>query len=373
MSERQDEAPGPEKPGIDFTRSFHPDAAKAKAIEEVFSNQDAPRSEREKKPFSSELSVIIPTHDGIQNLKDSLPALLRGLKGYKESSVEIIVLDNASSDGTAAFIKKSWPGIKVMRYNKPMGNCRIINEGVSSARFKTVFIMEDDVKVDPDFAQPLQESLGDEEVIAAVPAIHLESKHNLITSINLMYFIDGALFLRVIADGKFPEPVYLPGLLNTATAFKKEAFKDLGGFDSLFDPGYMEDLDMGYRAWKRGYKVVYNRASRVYHTEKDSFRDHFQGKEWEWLRIRNYLLFMEKNITSRDYHSKHWWKVRKKVLMIQLGLDGDRDYLKAWQMAEKSGKEVARRRKMEKKEAQYTDQELIFLFASHPDNRLGLG
>ncbi len=81
-----------------------------------------------------------------------------------------------------------------------------------------------------------------------------------------------------------------------AVAYRRSMFVELGGFDPLFRPGYYEDLDLSYRAWARGWKVIYEPASRVYHRISASMRARHGQIEQDRLFYRNHLLFTAKNV-----------------------------------------------------------------------------
>jgi GT2 family glycosyltransferase len=81
-----------------------------------------------------------------------------------------------------------------------------------------------------------------------------------------------------------------------AAAYRRAMFLELGGFDPLYRPGYYEDLDLSYRAWARGWKVVYEPRSRVYHKESVSMLARFGDSGKARLLYRNHLLFTIKNV-----------------------------------------------------------------------------
>jgi O-antigen biosynthesis protein len=79
-------------------------------------------------------------------------------------------------------------------------------------------------------------------------------------------------------------------------AFDRRKFLELGGFDELLAPFYLEDTDLGYMAWKRGWKVLYQPRSIVYHEHRGTIGKRFSEAQIQAVLKKNYLLFCWKNI-----------------------------------------------------------------------------
>lgn len=320
--------------------------------------------------YSRDFSIVIITHNGKENLKKNLPTLFNALDDYTEGKTEVLLLINGSEDGTEEFIKKTYKNINVIKLDKVTGLCTLINEGIKNVKYPVAYIMEDDVQVTTGFMRPLLYTLSIEDFFAVIPAIRLRSRRDAIVSLHLLHFEKGVVRIQGISDGKFPDPVYIPSVSFTSTMLKVDMFRDFGGFDPLFDPCYFGDLDLGYRAWKRGFRVVYCRDSQVYHDDLDPFRDTNDKEENAWIKIRNYNLFMGKNITQFSFYLDHRIKLFKQVSGVMLGLNKDNMILKGWRHSLKNIREMAKKRKKEKKESYLSDSDLFVIFSAHPDNRL---
>jgi GT2 family glycosyltransferase len=82
-------------------------------------------------------------------------------------------------------------------------------------------------------------------------------------------------------------------------ALKAGLFRRLGGFDPLFEPFYYEDVDLSYRAWKRGWRVLFHpRSVVVHHHRKGSILAHYDDGRVQTVMQRNRFLFTWKNVTS---------------------------------------------------------------------------
>ena len=83
-------------------------------------------------------------------------------------------------------------------------------------------------------------------------------------------------------------------------AFDRRKFLELGGFDELLAPFYLEDTDLGFLAWKRGWKVLYQPASVVYHEHRGTIGKRFRNDYIQSVLQKNFLLFCWKNIHELD-------------------------------------------------------------------------
>ena len=88
-------------------------------------------------------------------------------------------------------------------------------------------------------------------------------------------------------------------------AYDRRKFLELRGFDDLYLPGRLEDSDLGFRAWKRGYKSYYQPRSVVYHKGGASFLARFGVSKTLVINFRNTFLFMWKNLSDRRFLASH--------------------------------------------------------------------
>jgi hypothetical protein len=89
-------------------------------------------------------------------------------------------------------------------------------------------------------------------------------------------------------------------------AFDRRKFLELGGFDELLAPFYMEDTDLGYLAWKRGWKVLYQPRSIVFHEHRGTIGKRFSRTYIDSIVQKNLLLFCWKNIHEWSRLAPHF-------------------------------------------------------------------
>src|SRR5574341_434761 len=165
------------------------------------------------------------------------------------------------------------------------------------------------MRVEPGFLQPLLDGFTDEKVFAvscqiffADPARAREE-----TGLTQGWWENGSLRVRHRADDGVSSlyPCFYGG--GGSCAFDRGKFLELGGFDELFEPFYLEDTDLGYLAWKRGWKVSYQPASVVYHEHRGTIGKRFSDRQIQAVLKKNFLLFTWKNIHDWRWLVAHFF------------------------------------------------------------------
>ena len=241
-------------------------------------------------------SVVIPNWNGRELLERYLPSVVDALKGHPAN--EVIVVDNGSSDGSVEFVRKRFPGVTVIALSENLGFGGGSNVGFHAARNDIVVLLNNDMRVAPDFLAPLLEGFSDPEVFAVSCQIFFSDpdKTREETGLTQGWWQDGNLRVRHRIEPDIHElfPCFYGG--GGSCAFDREKFLELGGFDPLLHPFYLEDTDLGYLAWKRGWKVLYQPRSVVYHEHRGTIGKRFRERQIQAVIKKNYVLFSWKNI-----------------------------------------------------------------------------
>jgi len=198
-------------------------------------------------------SVVIPNWNGKDLLEKYLPSVIEALAGNPAN--EILVVDNGSTDGSAEFVAAAFPQVKLLALPRNLGFGGGSNAGIRAAANNVVVLLNSDMRVAPDFLAPLLEGFADSEVFAVSCQIFFADPQRLReeTGLTQGWWQDGGLRVRHRADAGIDElfPCFYPG--GGSSAFDRAKFLELGGFDPLFEPFYLEDAALGYLAWKRGW------------------------------------------------------------------------------------------------------------------------
>jgi len=220
---------------------------------------------------------------------------------------EIIVVDNASTDGTKDLLSSDFPKVRLLELSKNHGFGGGSNAGVRAAQNDIVILLNNDIRVEPDFLAPLLEGFTDDTVFSVSCQIFFSdpSKVREESGLTQGWWSSGALRVRHRIDDKITRrfPCFYGG--GGSTAFDRRKFLELGGFDSLLAPFYLEDTDLGYMAWKRGWKVLYEPRSRVYHEHRGTIGKRFSERQIQRVLEKNYILFAWKNIHDWRLLSAH--------------------------------------------------------------------
>jgi GT2 family glycosyltransferase/glycosyltransferase involved in cell wall biosynthesis len=248
------------------------------------------------RPLPTAASVVIPNWNGKDLLEKYLPSVVEALAANPAN--EIVLVDNGSTDGSAEFVRSAFPQVNLLALPVNLGFGGGSNAGVRAARNSIVVLVNSDMRVAPDFLAPLLEGFADPEVFAVSCQIFFSDPHRVReeTGLTQGWWQDGCLRVRHRIDPAVDDlyPCFYGG--GGSCAFDRAKFLELGGFDPLLAPFYLEDTDLGFMAWKRGWKVLYQPRSVVYHEHRGAIGRRFSEERIQAVLSKNYLLFSWKNI-----------------------------------------------------------------------------
>jgi GT2 family glycosyltransferase len=248
------------------------------------------------RPATVAASVVIPNWNGRDLLEKYLPSVIAALSG--NAANEIIVVDNGSSDGSAEFVRRSFPEVRLVAMERNLGFGGGSNAGVRRAINDIVVLLNNDMRVEKGFLAPLLTGFTDERVFAVSCQIQFSdaAKRREETGLTQGWWEEGGLRVRHRIDDQIRDlyPCFYGG--GGSCAFDRRKFLELGGFDRLLEPFYLEDTDLGYQAWKRGWKVLYQPRSVVYHEHRGTIGKRFTEAQIQAVLNKNFILFAWKNI-----------------------------------------------------------------------------
>ncbi|MGD9897405.1 MAG: glycosyltransferase family 2 protein [Candidatus Methylacidiphilaceae bacterium] len=249
---------------------------------------------------SIDASAILVTY----NSRPVLGDCLRSLQAQEGIGLEILVIDNASLDGTAAWVAESFPEIRLWKNPENIGFGRACNQGMREARGKTLLFVNPDLRLpDPDAAARLVAALHADQTLGAVgPAIYDE---------------DGSR--QPSTSDRYPEerwtggelgrlPGKLAALLGACLALRATTALEIGGFDEDFFL-YGEDQDLCLRLRQHGLRLACLPDVRAVHIgrhseERTNPRDYWQKK------LEGEYLFYHKHYSAR---SLRWIRISQRV------------------------------------------------------------
>jgi len=209
--------------------------------------------ELENKPI---VSIVIVNYNGRSYLQKCLESIMKNT--YKNN--EIILVDNNSNDDSIEFVKETFPTVKIIKLSKNHGYAEPNNIGAKQAKGEFLFFLNNDTTICEKTVSELVKVLLEPD-IAICQSLLLKPDGKIDSS--------GDFFTtRGFAYSSKKEPNKIKPILSARGAsmmVKKDIFWKLGAFDSKFFASF-EDVDLGWRAWIFGYKVVLVPSSIVYHT-----------------------------------------------------------------------------------------------------------
>jgi glycosyltransferase involved in cell wall biosynthesis len=199
--------------------------------------------------------------------------------------------------------------VRVLKLEHNLGFGGGSNAGFRAAKNGIVALLNNDMRVEPNFLPPLLRGFADPRVFAVSSQIFFSdpAKRREETGVTQGEWINGRLHVRQLIDHQINDlfPVFYAG--GGSTAYDRRKFLDLGGFDPLMEPFYLEDTDVSYMAWKRGWVILYQPESIVYHDHRGTIGTHFSSAYIEAVLQKNHLLFTWKNIHERKRLAAHFF------------------------------------------------------------------
>jgi len=216
-------------------------------------------------------SIIIPNYNGKEYLKECLDSLdKQALKDF-----EIIVVDDASTDDSFSFIRKSYPQVRVLQMGKNSGFSKVVNRGIQEARGEYIFLLNNDTRLDKDCIEEINKAIQryPEYDIYACKILNM-SDPQMIDSAGDGYSIIGNPFKIGYKKKDSPEyqkPKEVFGACAAASIYKRSLFEEIGYFDEDF-AFYNEDSDINFRACLRGHRCLYIPTAVVHHRVSASYK-----------------------------------------------------------------------------------------------------
>ena len=255
-------------------------------------------------------TILVRNYNGKDLLEGLLADLSRVVKN-RGNQDEVLVVDDGSTDGSAGFVKKHFPAVRLKALAENTGNSIIpVNIGVQYAQNNIVICLDSDVRVNSDFITPMLKHFRDNNVFAVCPTIINPNHGNTVESVNYPVFRKG----RII--GKAPgmttphllprKPSFVWYAPGNAAAYRRDRFQALDGLDPLYRPFYYEDMDVCQRAWRRGWSTIFEPEATTYHLRHVTTQKLSKDKmQFEIYRTKNQLLFAWKNLLDKKLLSLH--------------------------------------------------------------------
>jgi GT2 family glycosyltransferase/glycosyltransferase involved in cell wall biosynthesis len=265
------------------------------------------------------VSVVIPSRNGKELLEAQLPAIAG-------SGAEIIVVDNGSDDGTAEWLRARYPEIVVEISPSPLSFARAVNRGIERARYSHVCLLNNDMLVSAGFFPALEAAFEQvPELFCATAQIRFPEGQRREETGKTVFVWNSRGEFPVRCDEPLPGEdssyvLYGSGGCSLCDAGKLQA---LGGVDEAYDPAYVEDLDLGWRAWQRGWPSVYVAGAVVEHRHRATTSRYYTPEQLDRILEVNYLKFLARSVADGRLFRRLWkqaleWRPIREAAAIAL-------------------------------------------------------
>ena len=322
------------------------------------------------------VSIIIPNYNGARLLHRYLPSMLAAVANYG-SRAEVIVVDDASTDHSLRVLAELFPSVRVVRHTRNRGFQAACNTGAHNAKSPLLLFLNTDMEVAPDLLAPMARHFDDDNVFAV-------AARSLVTTWGVGSVRKGGPWNESVTEGRFERgwlELSYPGFQpdnDTAELFcecrpilyavggalmcRRDRFFSLRGFDALYAPFTVEDLDLCYRAWKRGWTVLYEPRALIHHEHSASI-GRTSARRRRRVMARNFYLFHWKNVTDPILIKQHfaWLAVR----LLHALFRRQQAYVLGFLLALARLPAALRKRRIEQRDSQRTDHDVIRTVMEH--------
>lgn len=250
--------------------------------------------------MKSKVSIVVLNWNG----KNHLKKCLRSIQSVSYSPLEVIVVDNASNDGSVGMVKKEFPRTIVIVNKKNMGYSGGNNLGIKKSTGRYVFILNNDTEVTKDFLEPLISRMEKDSRIGCIqPKLVYGSDHDMLNAVGSFLTSSGFLYhYGYRKNASFLQyntsmPIY--SAKGAAMLLRREVLNKVGYFDEDFFI-FFEETDLCHRLWLAGYTIMYEPKSIIYHFEAVDTSSQMKNFTRTFLSFRNRICSYIKNLETKN-------------------------------------------------------------------------
>lgn len=241
-------------------------------------------------PAKKNVSIIIPNYNGAGLLQKYLPYTIAAAE-KAQILYEIIVVDDASTDDSVSFIEEHYRNINLVKNKINRGFSYSCNEGLKVAGYELLLFLNTDVKLSPDYFENQWHYFEKSDTFGVMGRIMSMDEKRMEDTARYPKFmgckLKASYFFYSNENHKFIPTTYLSGANALVDA---EKMKSIKGFDQIFSPFYAEDLDLGLRAWRLGWKCYYEHQAICYHQISSTTKKHSAKRLVKQIYYRNRFL-----------------------------------------------------------------------------------
>ncbi|PJF34535.1 MAG: glycosyltransferase family 2 protein [Candidatus Thermofonsia Clade 1 bacterium] len=248
-------------------------------------------------------SIIIPNWNGAIHL----PTCLMALRAQTHAPLEVIVVDNASTDGSQALIRAEFPEVRLIELTANRGFTGACNAGLQAANGAFLALLNNDTEADPHWAAEVLACFARHPEAGIVASkMLLFDQRDVFHTAGDLYTLDGRAVNRGVWQrdrGQFEREEYVFSACGGSAAYRRAMLEQIGLLDDDFFFS-MEDVDLAWRAQLADWRCVYTPKAVVYHklsaTGGGVTASFYDGRNALWVIAKNY---------PKSLWRKHWRRV----------------------------------------------------------------
>jgi len=236
------------------------------------------------------ITILTLNYNGVDLLPMVIPPVEEMAK-RAHVKCKVVVVDNSSTDDSVAWLGKNYPSVEV----RVMPNEFLfsLNAVVAECASSHILILNNDIIPEADSLGQMLRHFDDDSTFAVSPKLLRWDKTTPDAGRRLACYKNG--YLDHWSDFAIEQacPTFFP--VGGAFLVRRDRLLEVGGFDRLYRPYYYEDVDLGYQAWARGWQVVYEPQSVMYHKSSASISKYELSQRQDAAEVRGNLLCALKN------------------------------------------------------------------------------
>ena len=251
--------------------------------------------------------ILVLNYNGRALLDECLPSVVAAAE-CSAISCPVSVVDNGSTDGSVEFLLEGWPGIEIWR--EPNRGLASFNHVLARLDEPVVLLLNNDVKLDPDAVTHLVRAFDDHPDALFTAPLCWDFEGQIYEGMRTRVRTRYGLVQGMCRVPDHEATLAIPDLTAAAgpvLAVDREKFLAIGGYDELYFPGRVEDLDLGFRGWIAGWSGRYVPQAVAFHRGFGSFGPEFGALGCDRLAARNTLIFAWKNLRGARLATHFAW------------------------------------------------------------------
>ena len=309
-----------------------------------------------------DLPVVIPTWKGKGLLEAYLPSVDAALREYRHPAgreAEIIVVEDAGGDDTPRWLRENHPRIRLIEHPQNRGFCAACQSGFEAARFPLVLLLNNDVRLKPGCIAPMVDHFTDANVFAVTGKLLNQAGDLFCNGGKVARFRRGMWSTYqnydVMPGADMDQRLLSFTAIGAFSLYDRAKFLELGGFDPL--TAMVEDVELSYRAWKRGWLVRYEPRSVACHDASQTMDRRYRRRSLDKISRRSRILMHWMLLHDPQMFRRHQLLIAVRLLTGWLALD----YRFYWAVATGVANlpAILRKRRATRRTMQRADRELL--------------